>query len=212
MHRLSFRKIPDLVAAACARGDDGRVRISGAHRGHESILGDGEADLVVIDLVAEVADHAAAAAVDDLNIVARGRQHIDRHLVAGQRLVVTVAVEQSLARVRPPESLEAISRVGLGHKLLNREGLPGHDLGPLGVAGQGQIFVAHGQDAAGLNTNDGHALLGIGRKQCHVVIGPGLGLVGLAAGDERTPATLARSGDEDPVIHSSRRHDERPAC
>ena len=82
----------------------------------------------------------------------------------------------------------------------------------LGVAGQGQIFVAHGQDAAGLNTNDGHALLGIGRKQCHVVIGPGLGLVGLAAGDERTPATLARSGDEDPVIHSSRRHDERPAC
>ena len=120
---------------------------------------------------------------------------------------MTVAVEQGLAGIGPPRCLEATGLVDLGHKLLKREGILGHDLGPFGVAGQGQIFVTQGQDSARLDADDGHALLGIGRKQRHIVIGPGLGLVGLAAGDERTSATLARSGDEDLVIDSRRHHD-----
>ena len=68
-------------AAACfwygavgATSNIDRVRIGGAHRGHQPILGDGEADLVVIGFVAEVAGHAAAAAGVDLDVIARRRQ------------------------------------------------------------------------------------------------------------------------------------------
>ena len=175
------------------------VRIGSAHRGQQPILADGAADFVVVFLVAEVARHATTAAGDDLDFVARSLQHVHRHLVADQRLVMAMAVEQRLAGICSPGRIKLIRLKRMGHKLLEGEGLLGHDPGVVHDRRPGPDTRRAGQDTARFDADNGDALLGIGRQQSDVVIDPGLGLVGLAAGDQRTSAAFALVGEEDLV-------------
>src|SRR5215203_2660516 len=106
MDRLAADAIVDLVAAACAVGDDEVVGGGLAERWEERQLGHGEGDVDGLRVVAEGAGHAAAARLDHRDVEAwDGPQHgLDRgHAAEG--LLVAVRSEEHTSELQSRQYL-----------------------------------------------------------------------------------------------------------
>jgi hypothetical protein len=167
--------VGDLLAAGdTGRGDD-RGGGLGADGGEQPKLAESHGQVVVLGLEAERARHAAAAGVH-LGDLGSGNRAQQRHggSRAGDRLLVTVAVEQDpRARDRAKgQSLAVIARIWLR----DRPSMAGVRLRHFGillvaVAGAGGLTAAVASSARGAPAAGGHRQAAVGESAA--VAGPG---------------------------------------
>src|SRR5215467_591536 len=184
--------VGDLLAAGNPGCRDDRVTGFRADRREQAELADPHGQLVVLRLEAERAGHAAAARVHlaDLGAGDRAQQ---RHGGggAGDRLLVTVPVEQDApARDRGAQDEPAVGN-RLGKQLLGQPGGGGDGLGPWITGQDGRVLVAQGQQAGRFGADDRHALArGTGQAGDHE-LRPRPGLIDQALG-QAGPAAAGR--------------------
>src|SRR5579883_1380972 len=157
MERFPRRAMRDLVAAARAGGDEDRVGRGLAHLGQHAEFADLHRDFVMLGLVAEGSCHAAAGALEALDLepgheAKRGDARADEV----ERLLMAMAVQHGLAGERLELGREAAGcRLG-GDEFLEEQRVLGERL-CLGAGQHGRQLVAQRQEARGLKAHDRHA-------------------------------------------------------
>src|SRR5581483_9658883 len=114
VQRLAADALLDLRLAREPVGDDERLAVRLAHLREERALAARLRDLVVAGLVAPRSRHAAAAAVEDLDLDPHRLEQLLLRLDPARRLVVAVAVQERAAPERrqlDPFPLEKLGEV-----------------------------------------------------------------------------------------------------
>src|SRR5215211_1365221 len=104
---------------------------------------------------------------------------------------MAMSMQQRLARLAACRRAKATRRSSFRHKFVKGAGLAGDKLCTFAITGKVKIFVADGEDAAWLHTNNRNPCLGIRSQQGHIVVNPGLCLIRLPTCDQRATTTLA---------------------
>ncbi len=139
-------EVGDLVAAACAVGDEPFVVAEFADGGEEFEFGDAAGDLRVFRLVAERAGHPAAAGGDGLDLEVGDRaEDVQRRAVRAERLLVAVAVDADAPDGKGSE-VEPVERRRFDEPFGQQPG-PVRDRRGLGPGVQRGQFVAQREQA-----------------------------------------------------------------
>ena len=190
-------KVVDLLATGDAGDGDGRVAVRAPDGGKEPVLTHGLRDVVVLRLEAEGAGHAAAAGIDEFDVVAGDEaQCPHRGLAANERLLVAVRMQQDPHREVVSKKVRdlGVVRRELRHEFIDEDGLIG-DQGGGFARNEVGVFVAEGEEAGRFDADDRRALLGVGLQEPDIGLGPLAGEHQLALGD-RGPTAAAELLDD----------------